>query len=161
MEVLNHDIKAMHSRINRYIEECIKAVSSSGSLLNEFDKARIKSYLSSLRFMHDFVVGQPAQDLPETHPRPYALRQNPVVPELESEMMNDIIGLFEVMRDELVNSQSARNASGLISFDSVRFQAHLARIEVYLAEYVDKATPLDLPESSPRAVVSGEGRKGI
>ena len=111
--------------------------------------------------MHDFVVGQPQQDLPETHPRSYSLRENPVPPALENEMMYDIIEMFQLLRDELVNSQSARNASGLISFDSVRFLSHLSRIETYIAEYVEKATPLDMPESSPRVENSGPGRTGV
>lgn len=161
MEVLNNDIKGIHSRINRYIEECVKSVSSSSSLLNDFDKGRITSYLSALRFMHDFIVGQPQQDLPETHPRKYALRDNPQVPVMENEMMNDIVEMFQLVRDELVNSQSARNASGLISFDSVRFLAHVSRIEVYLSQYADLATPLDMPESSPRVENTGPGRTGV
>ena len=161
MEVLNSDIKGLHSRFNRYIEECIKAVSSSSSMLNDFDKTRILSYLSALRFMHDFIIGQPKQDLPETHPRPYALRANPEIPEMESEMMNDIVQMFSIARDEIVNSQSARNATGLISFDSVRFLSHIGRIESYITNYADKATPLDMPESSPRAEVTGPGRTGI
>jgi len=161
MEVLNSDVRGIHSRINRYVEECIKAVSSSTSLLNEFDKARITAYLSSLRYYHDFVTKQPHQDLPETHPRNYVLRENPVVPVLESEMMNDIIEMFMLCRDELVNSQSARNASGLISFDSIRFLSYVARIEAYIKDYVNNATPLDMPESSPRVENSGAGRTGI
>jgi len=76
-------------------------------------------------------------------------------------MMNDIIEMLALVRDELVNSQSSRSASGLIEFDSIRFLSHVKRIEMYIAEYVNKATPLDMPESSPRAEQSGAGRTGI
>lgn len=160
-EVLNNDIKGIHARINRYIEECLKSVSSTGSLINQFDMARIKSYLSALRFMHDYVVAQPLVDYPETHPRVYKLRDNPTVPELENEMLNDVVTMLELARDEIANSQSARHASGLISFDSIRFQTHIARIESYIANYAEQAQPLDMPESSPRAAVTGPGRTGI
>lgn len=160
-EVMNSDIKALHSRVNRFIEEMRDSVSSRSSLVNDFDKARLTSYLSALRFYHDYVMTQAPLDLPETHPRLYKLRENPAVPVLENEMMNDIIEKFQLLRDELVNSQSARNSSGLISFDSIRFLSVVSNIETFLSTYVSQATPLDLPESSPRTKDSGPGRLGI
>ena len=47
----------------------------------------------------------------------------PVLPLAENLMINDLKRPFERMRDEVINSQSARNATGLISFDEARIRA--------------------------------------
>jgi len=159
MKVNNKDVEGIHCRLNRYIEEMLKCVSASGSMVNKFDMARIRTYLSAMRFYHDFVVGLPQQDLPETHPREYVLRSNPEVKVLENESLNDLCGILALCRDELVQSQSALQASGLISFDSARFLASLDRCEMFLTNYVEKATPLDMPESTPSAEMLTRGRQ--
>lgn len=159
--VLNHDVVGLHSRINRFLEELIKSVSSSTSQVNVFDQERLKSYLGAILIYHDWVVGQPALDLPETHPREYALEASPVVPDVENENINDLVRLLVLAREELVNSQSARDPANLNKFDSARLLAVVAKAQAFLTEYIQKATPLDLPESSPQAVVSGSGRTGV
>ena len=159
--VYNSDIQGLHNRINRYIIECLKAVSHATSLINDFDLERIKSYLSALRYYHDYVIKQPQIDAPETSPREYALQTDPVVPPIENEMLKDIIRDMERMRDEMTNSQSARNAAGLLGFDSVRFLSYIAKTENYISDYVLNAQPLDMPESSPMTPVSGPGQTGV
>ena len=159
MKVNNKDVEGIHSRLNRYIEEMLKCVSASGSMVSAFDMARIRTYLSAMRFYHDFVKGLPQQDLPETHPRDYVLRANPEIVVLENESLNDLIGMICLCRDELVQSQTALQASGIYPFDSVRFIASLDRCEMFLTNYVEKATPLDMPESTPRADSVMPGRQ--
>lgn len=161
MQTYNHDIVGIWNRINRFIREAMKQQSSSVSQVNQFDIDRIKSYLSAIRFYHDHVQAAPDLDLPETTPRLYELREAPVVPEMENESLADICRLLELLRDELVNSQSARLGAKLISFDSARLLRVVDKCERFMADYVEVATPLDLPESSPRVPVTGDGRKGI
>lgn len=160
-QTYNHDIVGLYNRINRFIKEAMKNASSNNSAVNGFDLNRLKSYLSAIRFYHDHVQAAPELDLPETTPRLYTLREAPVVPDMENESIADICRLLELGRDELINSQSARQGAKLISFDSDRLLQVVTKTEKFLSEYVEKATPLDLPESSPRAPVTGDGNVGI
>jgi hypothetical protein len=160
-QTYNADIKGLYNRINRFIQEAMFQQSSGNSQINEFDQTRLRSYLSACRTYHDHIQGAPNLDLPETHPRIYELRATPEVVELENESLNDIVRLLELCRDELLHSQSARLPVKLISFDSSRFLSIIEKCERFMADYVAVATPLDLPESSPRAAMSGPGKQGI
>jgi len=161
MQVNNHDIAGLQTRINRFIEECFKCVSSGTSQVNMFDQARMNSYLDSVDAYHGWVTSQPQLDLPETHPRPIELEGDPKINDVENESVNDMIRLMGICRDELIHSQSAREASGLNKFDSARLQSVVTKCRAFMVDYVGKVTPLDLPESSPQAEQSGPGRKGI
>jgi len=161
MQTYNSDLVGLWNRINRFIREAMKQQSSSNSQVNQFDLARLKSYMSAIRFYHDHIQSAPDLDLPETTPRLYELREAPVVPEMENESLADVCRLLELGRDELLNSQSSRQGAKLIDFDSVRLLQVIEKCELFLSDYVEVATPLDLPESSPRAAVTGDGRKGI
>ena len=78
----------------------------------------------------------------------------------ESEEINDILELIAIGREEVINSQSARDPAGLISFDAARLTAVIAKLRAFLALYVAVATPLDQPESSPMVPNTGAGAKG-
>ncbi len=159
--VNNHDIAGLHARINRFIVELFKSVSSGTSQVSAFDQERLSTYLDSIDGYHAWVIGQPQLDLPETHPRPIELEANAVVGDVENESVNDVIRLMQITRDELVNSQSARDGSSLNKFDSGRLTAVVEKVRKFLETYIAKITPLDLPESSPQAEQSGSGRTGI
>lgn len=159
--VTNHDIVGLYNRMNRFLEEAYKSVSSAASEYNEFDMARSKSYLDAIDTYHDWVVAQPQLDLPETAPKEYALISPATIARVENESINDFIRIFEISRDELVNSQSARVAAGLLPFDSTRLRAITSKARLFLTTYVEPIAPLDMPESSPQAPSSGAGRGGI
>jgi len=159
--VNNHDVAGIHTRINRFIEELYKSVSSGTSQVNAFDQTRLNSYLDGITTYVDWVVGQPQLDLPETHPRPIQLEPNPQVADIENESVNDVLRLLSIARDEIVNSQSARDPSSLNKFDEARLRSVVAKIKAFLTTYIQVTTPLDLPESSPQASESGPGRTGI
>jgi len=161
METLNFDVVGIYNRINRFITEAQRANSANVSQTSEYDVARLKSYLSSLRTYHDYVVSQPKLDLVETSPKVYALKARPVLVEIENESLEDACRLLEIMSDEIVHSQSSRLAAGLISFDSVRFLAIVARAERLVEDYIEQATPLDMPKSSPMDPRAEKGRGGI
>lgn len=148
-KVFNDDIGGLYNRCNRYITELYRSASANVSDVNPFDLTRTTAYLSELEKYTAWVVGQPALDLPETHPQQLTLADAPVVPDIENLMVEDIIRLMERGRDELILSQSARNATGLIKFDLLRWSMVLAKTNQYLATYVKDVTPVDLPESSP------------
>ena len=159
--VYNHDVAGIHRRINRFIIEMVKSVSTNGSLMNEFDQKRLASYLTAVKAYVGWVVSQPALDLPETSPRVYLLDANPNYDLVENESIVDVVRMLELVRDEVVNSQSARNAAGLTKFDEQRLLAVVTKVENFLASYVAIITPLDLPESSPMRSASTAGKTGI
>jgi len=161
LTVLNFDIAGLLNRMNRFIEECYKSVSSSGSDVNQFDKSRLIKYIDAIDFYHDFVIAEPQLDLPETTPTVYTVRAGMETPEVENEMCNDMIRVFKVLRDEMSNCQSARQSSGLIVHDSVRLRAMTERCRQYLIKYINEVAPLDMPESTPQEPDSGHGRRGI
>lgn len=161
MEVFNHDIVGIYNRINRFIKEAIHQTSSNVSEMNQFDIKRMKSYLSAVRTYAAHVQADPELDLPETSPRTYTLREAPVVPDMENESLSDICRLLQLMRDELINSQSARRPAKLIIFDYERLQQVLDKCDRFMVDYVEQVTPLDLPESSPRAAMTPPGRMGV
>jgi hypothetical protein len=160
MIVYNHDVVGLYDRINRFLEEVNKSVSASGSYITDPDKNRLRTYLAAVQSYHDWVMSAPELDLPETHPREYTLKEVPVLAEPESEIVDDIQRMMVVMRDELTNSQSARMHSKLNVFDSARLIAVVEKVNRYLTDYVEQATPLDLPESSPAMLMTGPGRTG-
>lgn len=160
-KVFNDDVAGIYRRFNRFIVEVQKSASANVADINAFDLERINAYIQSMTFYLDWVDAQPMLDLPETHPKLISLEAVPVVIEVENLMIRDLVRLFERARDEIVNAQSARNASGLIKFDSARVRAVLQKATNYLEEYVVKVSPLDMPESSPTSTDSGSGAGGI
>ena len=162
MEVLNHDIDWLWNKFNRMIYELYKSVSGSTvSGMNLFDQDRLQNYITNLRGAVDHVVAQPQLDLPETHPKKYVLKDSPVTQPVDDDDVSHCIEMLELCREELANSASARQPSGLIIFDETRARAVLDKAENFLNNYIRVVTPIDMPESAPREPVSGPGRTGI
>ena len=160
MIVYNHDVAGLYRRINRFISELMHSVSGGTSNVRTADKERLSSYLSAIRAYHDWVIGQPELDLPETHPRQIELEIAPDPSKVENESVRDLITMLEIARDETVNGQSARDAAGMNKFDSARLIAVIEKCEAFLKDYIDTTTPLDLPESSPMREITAPGKKG-
>lgn len=160
-ETNNHDVLGLYNRINRFIVELYKSVSSQSSEVNEFDQVRALTYLDAIDRFHDWITAQPQLDLPETSPRIYMLDAPPIWDSTENESVNDIIRLFELARDELINSQTSRDGSNIKGFDSERFRNIVEKTRKFITDYVQPTTPLDLPESSPKRESSGSGETGI
>ena len=162
MEVLNHDMVGLYNRLNRFLVEMHKSVSSSqADEMISFDVSRLRTYLNAIKEYQKWMVAQPQLDLPETAPRKYELQASPPVPTVENESCNDVCRMLIICRDELTNSQSARRPAGLNEFDDSRLAAICTKVENFIDMYIEKATPLDLPESAPKHPTSGPGRGGI
>jgi len=160
MITYNHDIKTMCSYLDRVIKELVHSVSSGVSEVNEFDMERVLSYLGKLRSFHAWVVAQPQLDIPETDPDAQEIPEAEAIPALENEAIANIIRLLQVSRKELLNAQSARKPCGMISFDSRRLLAILSKTESFVNDFIKNETPIDLPESSPKAAKVGAGNTG-
>ena len=129
--------------------------------MNAFDQVRLASYIGAIKAYVAWIVSQPQLDLPETSPRVYALDENPSYELVENEAVVDVVRMLELVRDEVVNSQSARQSSGLIGFDEKRLLAVINKVEAFLNTYIKEVTPLDLPESSPMRSAATGGKTGI
>lgn len=132
--VYNHDLKGLLDRMVRFSEEMIKSNSSSGSELNEFDKARIRSYLDAMSSYLDWVQSQPQLDLPESSPKEYEVADAPPSADVESEIINDLGRLTAACYEECMHSQSARKHSGLQKFDEGRVRALIAKCHSYITD---------------------------
>lgn len=163
MKVYNHDIVSMISRIGRFMQELHKSVSANLSELSTADKNRLKSYLASITTFKSWVVAQPELDLPESSPKEYNLEDLPAFAEIENLDVTAVMRLLQSLVEEMANSQSARKPAGLTVHDSYRFDTIVAKINSFLADFIeqDGATGLDLPESSPKSPMSGAGNTGV
>lgn len=159
--VYNHDIVGLWNRINRFAVEVSEAVSSNVSLTNQFDIDRLTAYLDAIDRFHDWVKAQPQLDLPETSPRVYTLEPWTVNTVIENEDMEDIVRMLLLVRDEVVNSQSARLGAGLMPPDSARLTAIVAKARAFLKDYIIPTQPLDLPETSPNDPMTPAGKTGV
>ncbi len=158
--VYNQDIVGQYDRLNRAIFETLHSASSGGMGYSEADITRQRQYTADLLSNHEHIINEPTLDLVETHPRAYELRAPPTVVHVENDASNDLIRIYETSRDELINSQSARLATNLVSFDASRFEDNIHKIQ-HKIDYIEEVQPIDLPESIPKEPLKGPGRKGV
>ena len=159
--ILNHDVLMIYDMCNRHIREYMYSQSSVGSGMNEHDIARARSYVNALNGLCDWIVGRPLLDLPETHPRPYALEPKPETVTVESEVCNMMVRMTEALRTEMIHSASAAASSTMNTHDERRFRLITEKMLAFLNDYVEPLTPIDLPESSPDEPLSGHGSGGV
>lgn len=157
----NIDIVGLCNRLGRYIEELQSFASGNTGEVYPADLTRIKSYLSGMRTYHDAIQGMARMDYVETNAKMEVLRPLPAQVDLENESLNDMVRYLMRAHMELTNSASARDSSKLNKYDSARFLASIDRAEVFAAQYIEQVTPLDMPNSSPRAAAVQEGKVGI
>lgn len=158
---LNTDVVGLNNRYIRFLVEVMKCASANSSQVKSADLQRLKTYLSALRSYLDHVSREPEMDLPETNPKSYTLEDLPALSEIENESLADCCRLIELCREEMVNSQTARLASGIIHFDKERQDKIIEKAERFIKDYIEVVTPLDLPESSPRKPTNSSGALGI
>lgn len=161
LKIFNQDVVFLTEHVNRYIDELTHSQSSPVNGMIDADKARLRSYIAALRHARAWIQSQPMLDLPETHPRPFVLEPFPAVPEIENDALAQCVRILEALRTEMVNSQSARMSSRLQPFDDGRFTMLVDRLESFLNEYIERAEPLDLPESSPQEAMPAPGKGGV
>jgi len=157
----NTDVFGLTRRMNRFIVEMALSQSSGVSQTNSFDLVRAQTYIQAVRSYLAWVIGQPALDLPETGPTSIALPAAPVIPSMENDSTYDLCIMMELARDELVNSQSSRLSSNMIAFDSDRLVAIMDKADSLILSYITVIDPLDQPETSPMAAVTGPGNRGV
>lgn len=160
-DVLNMDLVGVYNRIQRDIVEIQKSQSANVSLVLDADLNRWKSYLSRHRVLIGHISDKPDIDAPETNPIRFPLRPETPLQEVENESCNKLALMLNLAARELIGSQSARLGSGLLVFDRDRILKFYEKMEKYIVDFVEKATPQDLPESSPMQPIQGPGAGGI
>lgn len=161
-DVFNHDVLWLYDLLRRFHQEMGRSQSAPVSGMIEADQTRLESYLGSVRQAVAWIQDTPLLDLPETHPRPYALHKFPDELNVENESINVILRLIRASAVELTNSQSARYSSRLQPFDQSRLVSIVDKIEAFLNNFIRaEAVPLDLPESSPEEVIGPDGFIGV
>ena len=159
--VYNLDVTYVNDKLCRYAGEVIHAVSSGLAFTNEFDMARMLKYLDDVDAAVAYVTAQPQLDMPESHPILHAIEAFPPIPNMESDELDHVARLMLAARTEIINSQSARMGSGFLPFDSKRVTALIAKTRQWLVDYVQKRSPMDLPETSPQQPMTGPGKLGV
>lgn len=159
--VKNQDLVGIIDRMNRFIVEWNKSSNADSSTVDAFTQTRAASYLDAIDRYHSWVVAQPQLDIQETSSKTYPLEPLPEIVNVENESLNDMIRFLVTVRDELINSQSARESCGVLPDDSSRLTSGIAKIRAFLVDYVSPTVPLDLPKSSPREQRTGPGKTGI
>ncbi len=150
---LNYNVKGLHDRVGRFITEVNKSNSGNTPEFASEDVERLKTYLAASHAYISWVTSEPKLDLPKTD-RVYNLDTDPDTPSVDNESVNDVVFLLETLRNEMGKSDSARLKNGFNGFDTNRWTATIKKCESFVSEYVEKATPLDLPQSSPSGEVT-------
>ena len=150
MIIHNHDLASLDRRLKRFREELLKSASAGLSETSAADMARLESYLEAAKAYKSWCVSQPEMDLPESSPYDIQVEDVSEAEEVESDDIQVIVNLIDLIRREMLASQSAKRSAGLMIHDSIRFDAMVEKIERFISDYMEQATPLDLPESSPR-----------
>jgi|SRR5579863_5310787 len=153
--VYNSDVAGIVNRMNDFLDELLASVSANSNYFNTSDSTRFNSYLSAILNYVAWVTAQPQLDLPKTSPRGIPLVDYPVITTVNNNDLDDMIRLFAISRDELTNSQSALDGSGLIAFDANRLIAIVTKMQNFMANYVAKTNPVDLPASQPLNPTTG------
>lgn len=161
-EVLNQDIAGLAERIDEVIYEIMHSQSANLTDMRPFDRIRIDQYNAMLNRYAAWLTNAPDVDLPETHPRTYAIKfiSEGLEFDIENKALRDLVRMYQAIITEMTNSQSARAANGLTTHDKRRFDLVMEKIEQFLTNYVDETQPLDMPESAPSSEAIGPGFTG-
>ena len=148
MAVKNLNIAGLHSRILIFVNEIAKSVSASTGSYRAPDEIRLTQYLNALKSYKAWVMNQDPVDAPHWHDRSIETKAFPVIAQSENSSIVDVLLMLELMDVELLNCQSKDLPMGLNVFDAVRFDQQLGQVEAFLKDYIQTATPLDLPEAA-------------
>ena len=161
MKVYNYQVAGLVRRLRRFRYETVKSASSALASVNSSDFGRAKSYLEAVTAYVNWIVSQPQLDLPESTPREIDLGEAETVSMPENEALVDLMTMYDLLELEIGNSQSARMGDSMISHDEGRVRALIAKMNLFLDDYITQIQPLDLPESSPLRAQTGHGRVGV
>lgn len=160
--IYNMDVVSLLNRLGRFITEMIRSDSSNLNDMSPSDITRLLSYLKDIDDKVTNINSMQTPDLPKTsHDVQWPVEPLDPVPSINNEDVEDLVRYLMVTHAELANSDSARSAAGLISFDSVRLVAMVTRTRSMLTTFIAPNNPLDMPASSPMDPVTPAGKLGV
>lgn len=148
MEVSNMHVAGLLNRIVIFRNELDKSVSQSMHSMRTPDTDRIETYINVLKGYKDHVMSQDPLDLPHWHDRKINVPDLPAPIDTENPALLDMIYLLEVMYVELAKSQSNDLPSGLVVFDSDRFDKQYTNLIAFINDFIRSSTPVDMPEAA-------------
>lgn len=155
----NDDIAGLIRRLRRVKFEICKSQSASLMYVTNADLKRFNSYLDAAVSYFDWMMSEPMQDLPESHPKEIDLGAAEVLPLPENESLVDLIAMFDNLESEMALCQSARMHSSMIDHDEKRFRDIVKKIRNFMSDYIEVIQPLDMPESTPGREMTGHGKR--
>lgn len=151
----NFNIKAVYSQVNIFIVEMQASASAGTQTLLDDDKSRINTWIDSLQEYSDKVLkGTKMLDLPNVHPRGKTLPDPPAKKEVTNKFITELVDMLVEIRDQLLESSSSNISNGLITFDQIRYDNGLQKLDDYMTTYVEEVEPLDEPETTKRSTGS-------
>lgn len=151
----NFNIKAVYSQVNIFIVEMQASASAGTQTLLDDDKSRINTWIDSLQEYSDKVLkGTKMLDLPNVHPRGKTLPDAPAKKEVTNKFITELVDMLVEIRDQLLESSSSNISNGLITFDQIRYDNGLQKLDDYMTTYVEEVEPLDEPETTKRSTGS-------
>ncbi len=157
----NMDIVTLYNMSNRTILEIQKSSSESATSFHPQDITRIKSYSEAMKTFKEWVVTQPRQDHPETHPDLIPLESSQEYLKGENDAFNQLQRMVIAARNELIMSASANYTTWIETHDGERFDEYMQKYDSLVEDYIEKIQPIDTPESSPREGSQGGGRRNV
>jgi hypothetical protein len=147
--------------IDRAIIEVTKSQSAPGSGVRQADADRIESYMNEMESFVNFSSRLPETDTPKSHPLAVQFDPPLSLPRIENDSMWLLAQMFDTMRIEVGQSASSRQPNGWWKPDLPRVLKYIDDVRVFMAQHVQKVTPVDVPESSPRENVQPRGKMGV
>jgi hypothetical protein len=147
--------------IDRAIIEVTKSQSAPGSGVRSADVARIESYMDEMESFVNFSSRLPETDTPKSHPLPIQFDPPVSLPRIENDSMWLLAQMLDTMRIEVGQSASSRQPNGWWKPDLPRVKKYIEDVREFMSGHVQKVTPVDNPESSPRDLVQPRGAMGV
>lgn len=150
------------STIARKIDRARYQLHYSGSANNqEFEQediVRQKSYVTDIIEFVEYAQKRKPLDQPVARPTEYDLVEPSKYALVKNDAVNDMDAMWKSIAVEIGQCQSSFRSGGLMDFDKNRLYAALDDIMDFMANYIEKVTPLDYPEPmNDRALVGSSG----
>ncbi len=157
----NIEVATIVRYLDRAIIEVVQSQSAPLSDSHAHDLTRLDSYLVNLHSFLTWAARQPESDTPKSHPIALTLPEAKVVPDIENDALWRVAQMLDTFRFEAVNSETSRRSNGVKAQDLSRWRSYLADVKAFIDDHIRIVQPIDYTESSPRALVQGQGALGV
>lgn len=157
----NIEVATLVRYIDRAVIEVVQSQSAPLSDSHEHDLTRLDSYLVNINSFLNWASRMPESDTPKSHPIALTLPEPKKVPDIENDALWRVAQMLDTFRFEAVNSESSRRSNGVKVQDLARWKSYLTDIKSFMDDHIRVTHPADFPESTPRAMIQGQGALGV